>query len=62
MTKYKMPSWAVGQIIRTSGLVEDQCSCGIGHPNVEWLKEYDPDGKKGFRIHGCCGCCNGDEK
>lgn len=56
-TKYKKPDWAVDQTIRASGLVEDICEHGIGHPNVEWLKEHDPDGTFGFAVHGCDGCC-----
>lgn len=53
--KYKMPKWAVGQTVRFSGLVEDTCEHGVGHPNSEWLKEH---GKKYDGIHGCDGCCS----
>ena len=56
-TKYKKPEWAVKQITRISGLVEDVCKHGVGHPNREWIKEHDPDGERGFGIHGCDGCC-----
>jgi hypothetical protein len=51
--KYKKPDWAVDQIIRENGVVEDICKHNVGHPNLEWLKEHPKD--KG--IHGCCGCC-----
>lgn len=55
--KYKKPEWAIKQIIRASGLVEDICEHGIGHPNREWLDEHDPDDELCFSIHGCDGCC-----
>jgi hypothetical protein len=58
MGKYKKPKWAVKQLVRESGLVEDIDEYGCGHPNLEWLKEHDPDGKKGFGIHGCNGSCH----
>lgn len=57
MTEYKKPSWAVGQTQRNTGLVEDICKHGVGHPNKEWLIKHDPDGKKGLGLHGCDGCC-----
>jgi hypothetical protein len=52
---YKKPDWAVDQIIRENGVVEDICKHGVGHPNLEYLKERPND--KG--IHGCCedSCC-----
>ena len=57
-TQYKKPVWAVDQIIRASGLVEDICVHGVGHPNKEWLEGNDPDGKKSWAVHGCDGCCS----
>lgn len=59
MKKYPKPKWAIQQIIRydMGGLVEDICKHGIGHPNRAWMKEHDPDGSKGFGIHGCDKCC-----
>ena len=54
---YPKPDWAVRQIVRVHGLVEDICEHGVGHPNIEWLKFHDPDGSKRFGIHGCDGCC-----
>lgn len=59
-TKYKKPDWAVDQIIRGSGLVEDICEHGVGHPNKEWLAEHDLDNRKSFAVHGCDGCCSRD--
>jgi hypothetical protein len=56
--EYEKPEWAVQQIIRDSGLVEDICKHGVGHPNIGWLDDNDPDKKFGWGIHGCCGCCN----
>lgn len=57
-TQYKKPDWAIDQIIREGGLVEDICEHGVGHPNKEWLAEHDPENKKSFAIHGCDGCCS----
>ena len=62
LPKYKKPDWAVQQIIRESGLVEDICKHGVGHPNIEWLKKQDAWGKFGFAVHGCDGCCNKEMK
>ncbi len=56
--KYEKPDWAVEQIRRLSGLIEDVCKHGVGHPNRDWLKQHDPDGKKYFAVHGCDGCCH----
>ena len=58
---YPKPDWAVQQIVRSSGLVEDVCAHGVGHPNEAWLKIHDPDGKLGLGIHGCDGCCFDEE-
>lgn len=52
--KYKKPAWAKAQLIRESGLLEDICECGVGHPNMDFLKDHPThDG-----VHGCCGCCS----
>jgi len=56
---YPMPAWAVGQTRRASGLVEDMCSHGVGHPNPESVKDLEARGLRGFDLHGCCGCCSG---
>lgn len=57
-TEYKKPDWAIDQIVRASGLVEDICEHGVGHPNIEWMKKHDPDGKLMMGVHGCDGCCS----
>ena len=49
----KQPEWAIGQIYRMSGLIEDECKHGVGHPNLESLKTMD----EFYGIHGCDGCC-----
>ena len=59
---YKKPKWAVQQITRESGLIEDICKHGVGHPNRDWIKKYDSRGIKGFSIHGCDGCCSKETK
>ena len=56
--KYKKPKWAKTQIIRETGLVEDICKCGVGHPNREFLKKNEDYSG----IHGCCGCCHKKKK
>lgn len=61
-TLYPKPEWAVDQIVRSSGLVENICEHGIGHPHENWLALNDADGSKGFSIHGCCGCCTSGMK
>jgi hypothetical protein len=58
MKNYFKPEWAVQQIWRASGLLEDVCAHGVGHPNSEWLETHDPDGKRCFGVHGCDGCCH----
>jgi hypothetical protein len=57
LKKYKRPSWAVDQLIRENGVVEDICEHGVGHPNLEYLKD-----NPGRGIHGCDGCCYKKEK
>ena len=56
--QYPKPDWAVQQLTRASGLVEDVCKHGSGHPNGAWLKKHDSKGEKGMGIHGCDGCCS----
>jgi hypothetical protein len=42
------------RLTRASGLIEDVCEHGVGHPNREWLRAHpEHDG-----IHGCDGCCS----
>ena len=55
---YPPPTWAVQQTNRQSGLVEDICEHGVGHPNRHWIAEHDPDGKRALGVHGCDGCCH----
>ncbi len=59
---YPMPEWAVDQVVRSSGLVEDTCDHGVGHPNVDWLKTHDPTGQFAYGVHGCDGCCTNTYK
>ena len=54
--QYAKPNWADNQFVRTSGLVEDICKHGVGHPNLDWL-EYHPD-RPELGTHGCDGCCS----
>jgi hypothetical protein len=53
-----MAEWAVQQIVRENGVVEDICKCGIGHPNADWVKTLPPYEVKWKTRHGCCGCCS----
>ena len=62
LEQYPKPYWAIKQIVRMSGLVEDICNCGTGHPNQAWLKKNDPKDIYGFGVHACCGCCNDNKK
>jgi len=56
-TKYIKPPWAVNQIIRENGMIEDICEHGIGHPNHVWYQERVKKHGTSIGIHGCCGCC-----
>ena len=56
---YPQPSWAESQLTRETGLLEDVCKHGVGHPNRDWLAKHDPDGKYVMDVHGCDGCCSG---
>lgn len=53
---YPIPDWAVGQLERETGLIEDVCEHGVGHPNATWLEKND--GKRKLGVHGCDGCCS----
>lgn len=57
MKPYPAPGWAVQQVLRSSGLVEDVCTHGVGHPNRTWLVANDPADKRALGVHGCDGCC-----
>jgi hypothetical protein len=54
--KYPRPKWAVSQLVRLSGLLEDVCEHGVGHPNAQWLK--DNPRQAHMAVHGCDGCCS----
>lgn len=53
---YEKPDWATGQIWRDSGLLEDVCEHGVGHPNQDFLKKEGWSDVWG--VHGCDGCCS----
>jgi hypothetical protein len=57
MNVYKKPAWAHMQLRRASGLVEDICAHGVGHPNREWLAEHHSE-EESWGVHGCDGCCS----
>jgi hypothetical protein len=59
MNRYPKPKWAESQTVRMSGLVEDVCRHGVGHPNARWLEAHPL--LKHLSIHGCDGCCWGKE-
>jgi len=59
-TRYPMPDWAVRQVIRTSGLVENVCKHGVGHPHPASVKEFEDRGIMSMGVHGCDGCCCND--
>ena len=56
------PAWAVQQIFRASGLLEDVCKHGVGHPNKRFLESHPGYVKAGYDIHGCDGCCSDKKK
>jgi hypothetical protein len=56
-TLYKKPDWAIDQIVRSSGLVENICRHGIGHPHPASVAELEKAGIMSMGIHGCDGCC-----
>lgn len=56
-TRYKKPPWAVSQIVRASGLVENLCCHGCGHPHPASVAEFEERGIMCMGIHGCDGCC-----
>ena len=42
---------------RMSGLLEHVCEHGVGHPDMNSVKELAKAGYEGFGVHGCDGCC-----
>ena len=57
-TGYEHPLWAVDYFWRMSGLLEDVCEHGVGHPNRDFLKEKSPEAAEIWGVHGCDGCCS----
>lgn len=56
------------QTLRSTGLIEDRCNHGQGHPNpdsvayMNWKDGYTAIGQDyadryGWGVHGCDGCC-----
>jgi hypothetical protein len=64
-TVYRKASWAAQQVLRASGVIEDVCRHGIGHPNAEWLSQVlREQGRTVWStksMHGCCGCCRHED-
>lgn len=57
--KYPPAPWAICQFERASGLVEDICEHGQGHPNKVWLTEnWRIAARFMLDVHGCDGCCS----
>ena len=54
---YPRPDWAVDQIVRASGLVENICRHGVGHPHPASVTEFEEIGITHMGTHGCDGCC-----
>ena len=53
--RYARPPWAIAQNVRLSGLVEDICHHGVGHPNAQWIAEHPGSD---ITVHGCDRCCS----
>ena len=56
MSEYERPAWAISQWVRETGLLEDICEHGVGHPNRDFLNKNDLPASWG--VHGCDGCCS----
>lgn len=54
LREWPQPEWAVGQVIRQSGIVENICEHGVGHPHRDWLRQV---GNSGDERHLCDSCC-----
>ena len=52
---YEAPPWRIGYCWRETGLLEDVCEHGVGHPNKDFLEKEGLPGAWG--VHGCDGCC-----
>ncbi|MAF24395.1 hypothetical protein CL634_02250 [bacterium] len=57
---FPKPEWAVSQLTRSTGLVEDVCEHGIGHPNRDWIvrRKFSRPKESYWGTHGCDGCCS----
>jgi hypothetical protein len=66
-TKRKKPAGSItAQTRRASGLIEDMCEHGCGHPSPGWLDYYlqltgDKEMCGALDVHGCDGCCRSEE-
>lgn len=58
---YPKPEWAVEQIVRASGLVENVCCHGVGHPHPASVAEFEKVGIMSMNVHGCDLCCCDEE-
>lgn len=51
----------VKQIVhRMSGIIEEVCKCGVGHPTLASAKKvakHYGHPVDTWLTHGCCGCC-----
>lgn len=48
-------------IMRTDGQIEWQCEHGVGH--TVWAPPHkNPDEQEAWFVHGCDGCCQGNEE
>ena len=52
-----MKDWPLN--LRESMLMERICSHGIGHPDPDSLAWMERNGREGYGVHGCDGCCSG---
>jgi len=44
-------------IIRETGMIEQSCPCGIGHPTregIDYMSKSTCSTKKVWEVHGCC--------
>ena len=71
----KKPAWAIQQIVRETGLIENICCHNIGHPDPDSAKRialFHKEWEQGhctkqeaisaWRVHGCDGCCSKRKK
>jgi len=59
IVEFPCATWAVQQIKRETGLVEDICEHGVGHPNKGCMDYIDAlNLGDWWGVHGCDGCCS----